>query len=364
VRHPTAFALAAAVAMPIALASVAAGAPAASEAAPVAATAATACVINDHRIIGLSGLVVTRTGYVVVSDSNTDKRAIRIWLLDRRCHLVRSISYPTSAYDPEDAAVGRDGTIYVADIGDNGSRRTSIGLWRIPPGSTRPHLYRYRYPDHAHDAEALLLAADDSPILVTKEPGVSQVFVPTGPPDPSGRPVALRAVGTFAPVATGTTNGLGLVGNLLVTGGANAPDRTTVALRTYSDAYVWDVRNGDVVKTVTTTSPRIVPLPNEPQGESVAFDSTGTRLFTVSDREATPVHTPILEYDIPTATGTGGTPRPSPSPSAIATGPSSSGAPAPSGRASFPYQLIAVGVAVLAVTAVAARGARRRRQGP
>ncbi len=78
-------------------------------------------------MIGLSGLVVTRTGYVVISDSNTDKRAIRVWLLDRQCHLVRSISYPTSAYDPEDAAVGRDGAIYVADIGDNGSRRSSIG---------------------------------------------------------------------------------------------------------------------------------------------------------------------------------------------------------------------------------------------
>jgi hypothetical protein len=343
------------------MASIAVAAP--STAAPAeasAATATTACVVTDHRMIGLSGLVVTRTGYVVISDGNTDKRAIRIWLLDRQCHLVRSISYPTPAYDPEDAAVGRDGTLYVADIGDNDRRRTSIGVWRIAPGSTRPHLYRYRYPDHAHDAEALLLAADDSPIFVTKEPGVSHLFVPTGPPDPSGRPVALRAVGTFAPAATGTTNGLGVVGNLLVTGGANAPDRTSVALRTYSDAYVWDVRNGDVVKTITTTSPRIVPLPGEPQGESVAFDPTGTGLFTISDRETTPVHTPILEYDLPHAVRA----SPTPAPAAPSAGNSSSPVAAPrSGRAPFPYQLIAVGVAVLAVAAVAARGARRRRRG-
>ncbi len=188
---------------------------------------------------------------------------------------------------------------------------------------------------------------------------MSHLFVPTGPPDPSGRPVALRAVGTFAPVATGTTNGLGLVGNLLVTGGANAPDRTSVALRTYSDAYVWDVRNGDVVKTITTTSPRIVPLPAEPQGESVAFDPAGTRLFTVSDREDSPVRTPILEYDLPHAAGASLTPVP---PAAPTTADSSSpAATAHSGHASFPYQLIAVGVAVLAVAAVASRGARRRR---
>ena len=77
---------------------------------------------------------------------------------------------------------------------------------------------------------------------------MSHLYVPTGPPDPSGRPVALREVGTFTPVVTGTPNGLGIAGNLLVTGGANAPDRTSVALRTYSDAYVWDVPDRDVVQ--------------------------------------------------------------------------------------------------------------------
>ena len=332
-----------------------------STAAPATASATTACVVTDDHMIGLSGLIVTRTGYVAISDSNTDKRAIRVWLLDRHCHLARSISYPTAAYDPEDAAVGRDGTIYVADIGDNGGRRSSIGLWRIAPGSTRPHLYRYRYPDHGHDAEALLLAADDSPIFVTKQPGVSHLFVPTGPPDPSGRPVALRDVGTFTPTVTGTINGLGIAGNLLVTGGANAPDRTSVALRTYSDGYVWDIPDGDVVEAITTASPRIVALPNEPQGESVAFDPTGTRLFTVSDRESTPVRTPMLQYDVPHAGGASPTPVPPAAPTAAD---SSSAVTPPSGRASFPYQLIAVGIAVLAVAAVAVRGARRRRRGP
>jgi hypothetical protein len=296
-----------------------------------AAPARTACVVTDHRMIGLSGLIVTRTGYVAISDSNTDKRAIRVWFLDRHCRLVRSISYPTSAYDPEDAAIGRDGTIFVADIGDNASRRASIGLWRIRPDSTTPHLFRYRYPDHAHDAEALLLAADDTPIFVTKEPGISHLFVPTGPADPSGRPVPLRMVGSFAPAATGTPNGLGIVGNLVVTGGANAPDRTSVALRTYSDAYLWKVPDGDVVKAITTSSPQIVPLPNEPQGESLAFDASGTHLFTVSDRETSPVHTPILMYDVPGATSPA-----TPSPSAVAaTEPSRTAAPAKGGRASF-----------------------------
>lgn len=369
-RPLAAFALAVVLAsVAVAGASVAAMTPAAASttaavSAPAAAgPATTACVITDHRMIGLSGLIVTRTGYVAISDSNTDKRAIRVWILDQHCHLVRSIAYPTPAYDPEDAALGRDGTIYVADIGDNGRRRASIGLWRIPPGSTRPHLYRYRYPDHAHDAEALLLAADDTPIFVTKEPGVSRLFVPTAPADPSGRPVALREVGTFAPAATGTANRLGLVGNLLVTGGANAPDRTSVALRTYSEAYIWNVPDSDVVKAITTTSPRIVPLPNEPQGESVAFDPTGTHVFTLSDREVSPVRTPILEYDLADVTGTDRPPTPVPSPPRTAADPSSTVTGPRGGQASLPYTLIAVGVTVLVLAAVASRGAHRRRTG-
>ncbi|HEY1487874.1 MAG TPA: hypothetical protein VGF84_17340, partial [Micromonosporaceae bacterium] len=122
--------------------------------ADAAAVAKTVCTITDHRVIGLSGLIVTAGGFVAISDSNPDKSAIRIWFFDRACHVTRSISYPTSAYDPEDMALGRDGTIYVADIGDNHRARATIAVWRIAPGSSTPHIYRYAYPDHAHDAEA------------------------------------------------------------------------------------------------------------------------------------------------------------------------------------------------------------------
>lgn len=267
--------------------------------APATAAARIACTVTDPRVVGLSGLIVTDSGYISISDSNFDKTKIRVWYFDKKCHVTRSISYPTSAYDPEDAAIGRDGTIYVADIGDNDRTRKSIGLWRIPPGSSTPHIYRYRYPDHAHDAEAILLASDDTPIFVTKDIGGGQIFVPTGPADPSGKPVSLRSVGVFNPPDSTTPNGLGLVGGLVITGGANSRDRTLVALRTYADAYLWRVVDGDVVKAITTTKPVPVPLPGEPQGESVAFDASGTHLFTVSDQEVSPVRTPILEYSLP-----------------------------------------------------------------
>ena len=82
--------------------------------------------------------------------------------------------------------------------------------------------------------------------------------------------------------ATGAANPLGIIGEVVVTGAATSPDRNRVALRTYTAAYEWDVPDGDVVKAITTTTPRLTPLPDEPQGEAIAYTVDGTR---VPDRE-------------------------------------------------------------------------------
>ena len=312
-----------------------------------AATARTVCTITDPRAIGLSGLIDTGDGFISMSDSNFDKSKIRIFYFGPACKLRRTIGYPTAAFDPEDVAIGHDGTLYVADIGDNASQRNSIAVWRLAPGSSKPKIFRYAYPDNAHDAEAMLLAADDTPIFVTKEVGVSHLFVPTGPADPSGTPVPLKAVGSFRPTDLGTPNGIGLGGGFLVTGGANAADRSKVALRTYSTAYEWRVPDGDVVKAITTTKPAVTPLPNEPQGEAIAYSPDGRTLLTVSDQEVDPVRTPILSY--PSALA-GGTASGAASGTAGPDGAPSSPKPAASaaGRDSLPTAAIGV-VAVVAV---------------
>jgi len=256
---------------------------------PASAGTTNVCTVTDHRVIGLSGLIATKSGFISISDSNIDKSKIRIWYLSPTCHELRSIGYPTPAYDPEDAALGHDGTVYIADIGDNGRHRSSIAIWSLRPGHTIPTIKRYAYPDGPHDAEALLLAADDSPIIVTKDPLRAGLYVPAGP----GK---LRRVGTFTLTPTDTSSGVGALGGFVVTGGANSADRRKVTLRSYNDAYEWGVPDGDVVKAITTTSPTITPLPNETQGESIAYAPDGTSFYTVSDQETQPVHAVIRRY--------------------------------------------------------------------
>jgi hypothetical protein len=183
-------------------------------------------------------------------------------------------------------------------------------LWKLAPGASTPVIHRLAYPDGPHDAEALLLADDGSPIIVTKELlAPAGLYVPVGPLTADSKtPVALRKVGTFSPYLTGTTNPFGVIGELMITGAGRSPDGHRVALRTYSDAYEFTVTGGDIVGAITAGRPQITALPDEPQGEAVAYSTDGRQLLTLSDQRTGP--TDIRAYPIappPTVTATPGT---------------------------------------------------------
>jgi hypothetical protein len=316
------------------------------------------CVISDPRAMELSGLVATSTGYVTVNDSNFDPAKIRIFFLDRNCKVTRTIGYPTVARDPEDVAVGPDGTLWVADIGDNvtnDTRRTTIALWRVPTDGGPPVINRLTYPDGPHDAEALLISGNGRPVLVTKEvSGVSSIYSTTGNLQPNiASGVPLTKVGEFTPVITGVVNPFGLIGERLVTGGANSPDHQRVALRTYAAAYEWDVPDGDVVKAITMTTPRYTALPDEVQGESIAYTTDGTAFLTVSDR----TDGPVTIRRVTPGTTPAASPTPGPTPTAAAA------APARSPWASVPLWLtIGVAAVGLVLAIVGILGVRRSRR--
>jgi hypothetical protein len=150
--------------------------------------------------------------------------------------------------------------------GLEGQSRPTVALWRVDLNGDRvPVIHRFAYPDGARDAEALLLDSDGTPLIVTKEARCGRA-VPAGvrPGDPNNsheQAVPLERVGEFAPVDTGTEHALGRAARQVVTGGANSPDGDRVVLRTYTDAFEFDVTDGDVVRAITSGTPRITPLP-------------------------------------------------------------------------------------------------------
>jgi hypothetical protein len=235
------------------------------------------CQITDPRLPEVSGLVAVDDQLVAINDGGEQ---VAVFLLDAACQVADLRTAAVDPYDPEDIAVATDGTVWLADTGDNNADRPTVALIALrPDGSTS--ILRHTYPDGPHDAEALLMPPDGTPYVVTKEIlGASGVYRPAGALVDGGA-VAMDKVAAVNLTFTGTAGGpVGEAGQLLVTGGAVARDGSAVALRTYTDAYVWRLSGSDIPAALAAAPVR-VPLPASPQGEAISF-ATDSRSLVVT----------------------------------------------------------------------------------
>jgi hypothetical protein len=235
-----------------------------------------ACVVTDKRITELSGLASDGTHWYAHNDGGTK---IVVFVLNKKCAVEKTITAPLDPYDVEDLARAPDGTLWLSDTGDNDSKRATVAVTELTLDG-RTTLHRLTFPDGAHDTEALLLDRRGVPYLITKNPlGIAGIYRPTGPLASPG-PTPLEKVGELHLSSTGTQGGPvpSIVGSVLVTGAASNADGSVVAVRTYTDAYLFAVPpSGDLVAALGGTPVR-VPLPNEKQGEAIAFEPDGTLL--------------------------------------------------------------------------------------
>ncbi|WFE39061.1 hypothetical protein [Micromonospora sp. WMMD998] len=266
---------------------------AAQGAAPVLAAAPKKkCTVSDDRLRELSGLVATSDGYVVINDGSDDPSRKRVFYLTTKCKVDKEVRYSGDGpLDTEDLALGPDRkTLWIADTGDNiekKTRRERVAVWTMPlSGSKEPVLHRLSYPGkEPHDAEALLVGDDGMPLVITKDlSGTSEIFTPTVKLKAGGdlEPVPMKKVGEFTLPKTNTENKLGAPGRALVTGAGRAPDGGKVVIRTYADAFEFDVAGGDIVKALTGGKPRVTPLA-DPFGEAISYTPDGKSFVTVSD---------------------------------------------------------------------------------
>jgi hypothetical protein len=249
------------------------------------------CTVDDERLVELSGLVAYKSGFIVINDSTEFDSRERVFYLDGDCAETKNVQYSGNGpRDTEDLAVSPDGkTLWIADTGDNATstdRRQTVVLWSMPIGGGKePVLHRFAYPDgQPRDAEALLISANNVPVIITKAFGPAELFVPAAAiKSDNAEPVALKKVGEVTLPATQTPNPLSAAGRSTVTGAARSADGTKITLRTYADAFEWDLAGGDVVATLTGgTAPRVTALA-DPFGEAIAYSRDGTQFLTVSD---------------------------------------------------------------------------------
>jgi hypothetical protein len=221
----------------------------------------------------LSGLVASRARPGVFWAHNDSGDSPRIFALGRDGGQLAEVAITGAEHvDWEDIAI-RGTTLFVGDIGDNTAQRPEIAVYRIaepPAGATSAAAERIalRYPDGAHDAEALLAdPRGNSLTIVTKNyGGFANVY--------SGRGGTLRLVAKLA---------LGL--GQAITAGDVSADGRTIVLRSYNRAYVWTRRGGESLAAALRREPCAAPadLLAEGQGETLALSRDGRTLWTVPE---------------------------------------------------------------------------------
>ena len=91
----------------------------------LADTSRTLCTIRDQRIDESSGLAASGDRLWTVNDGGS---RLRVFELDRSCRVLRTVGAAIDPYDVEDLARAADGTLWLADTGDNELDRSTVAV--------------------------------------------------------------------------------------------------------------------------------------------------------------------------------------------------------------------------------------------
>jgi 5'/3'-nucleotidase SurE len=192
--------------------------------------------------------------------------------------------------------------LYAADIGDNGSARGSIVVYRVPEptsaldGSDHTlsgvEKISLRYPDHPVDAESLIVDPRSGDLFVVDKEytsGIGRVFRAQASQLVDGADVTLENVASFT-VPDDDPGGGGLLPGTIITGADVSPDGNVVLVRTYGGVLAFARPNGAPLADAFGVDPCAAPAADERQGEAVGFAADGTSYFTISEGAHAPIH--------------------------------------------------------------------------
>ncbi len=268
-----------------------AAAPARSSARPVLCARLRAQITGEvatPEATELSGLAVSQSQRGVLWTHNDSGDVPRVFAVTTRGRLLAELSVPNAlAVDWEDIAVGPGpggrASLYMADIGDNATERPNVVVYRVKEprvadgggGSTAPAAALVlRYPDGAHDAEALLVSPTSGALFIVAKDysGKAGIYLAAHPRP--GTETTLRRVGSVS-----------LSGGDAVTAGDVSADGRTIAVRSYFRAYAWSRRRGESIAAALKRRPcaAAADLLDEGQGESLALARDGRAFYTVPE---------------------------------------------------------------------------------
>jgi hypothetical protein len=238
--------------------------------------------LTDKRINESSGITASSTGDTFYTHNDSGDTA-RFFKFNRKGEILAAYDVANAkAVDWEDMAsaqIGGKRYLYFGDIGDNAGKRKNIIVYRVPePGKETSvqadRIYTLKYPDEPHNAEALMVQPTTGDLyIVTKAATRPSVVFKLAKPDATGT-FTLRKVGE---VQVGSTTREGK----LITGGDISPDGKHVVLRSYLEAWEFDV--AAKFDDWTKAKPRRIQTNFEFQGEGICYSKDGSTILTTSE---------------------------------------------------------------------------------
>jgi hypothetical protein len=263
--------------------------------------ASDAPALTDPALVELSGIAASRANAGLWWVHNDSGDSARVFAVDENGAVRTTLTLAgQTAIDIEDIALGEGPTpgatyVYVADIGDNTLIRTDVKIYRfVEPavGATTGtissvEMFRLRYPDGAHDAEAFFVdPLSHSLVIVTKSlAGGAQPAYRVGTDVAAGTTTTMTQIGTVT-TATGPGGA--------ITGADASPNGLQLAIRTYGGVRLIgrnaDLPLGAFLAGATGSVQCPGPVPAEVQGEAVGFRTDGRGYVTVSEGTGPVIH--------------------------------------------------------------------------
>lgn len=247
--------------------------------------------INNGALTEISGCAASRVNDGIFWMHNDSGDSARIFAVSKTGVLKATYNLSgANAADYEDIAVGPgpvagQSYVYVGDIGDNGASRNTKQVYRLPEpkvgtsASTQPvEKFNFVYPDGPRDAETLMVDTNGDVYVVSKRETAS---------------VGNRVYRFKAPLTNGQTyTGVEVarIHTQWLTGGDISADGSRILIRDGGQVYLWLRHDGETVGAALSRAPIKVPTMDEPQGEAVCWDRTGTDYYTTSEHVNQPFY--------------------------------------------------------------------------
>ena len=248
--------------------------------------------VSDASLTEISGMARSRRDPTVLwvhEDSGAKPDVIALSLQGKKRQTFRLDG--VTAKDWEDMSIGPGpqpgiNYLYLGDIGDNGKKRGSIVVHRVPEprvdGTGFKTIGQFesielQYPDGAANAESMAVGIDGTIYVITKSKTTRVYMAPY--------PQSTTTVNVMKQVPAGT-----LGPKVDMSGADIRMDGRAIIVRGYRMAWTWPMRLGESMETVLAREPCKTPtFREEKQGESIAFLGNDGSYTSTGEKSNAPI---------------------------------------------------------------------------